>query len=351
MKNLKTILSMIIVGCCAFIPMMNVDATTVADIEYPGSNVTVDDLGGNNYKVTLTGDADEDFQVLDGQTVTLDLAGFTLTNYLHPDTQTGPCEAIKVNAGGILTILDSVGTGTVTNLSQSTYGPITNYGTLIIESGNFTTSTDTYAVRNEGINLTINGGVFKTNSKTTSLIGNIKYNELSADLPTMAINGGTFDSIQATVKNYENTAITIEAGNFTSQNAFALDNSGAATVTGGTFTSVNNSAIRHQIDSTNPASSSLKINNATLNSAADKTDFTIYDTAKGEDVTDDYNITTDGEGNLVLEELTPVTDVTEPTEEVSNEENPNTSDSILLFLGLTIVGFVGTAFTYKKLHN
>ena len=81
------------------------------------------------------------------------------------------------------------------------------------------------------------------------------------------------------------------------------------------------------------------------------TNFTIYDTAKGEDVTDDYNITTDGEGNLVLEELTPVTDVTEPTEEVSNEENPNTSDSILLFLGLTIVGFVGTAFTYKKLHN
>ena len=174
MKNLKTILSMIIVGCCAFIPMMNVEATTVDNVEYAGSNVTVDDLGENNYKVTLTGDADEDFEVLAGQTVTLDLAGFTLTNYLH-DNQTAPCEAIKVNEGGVLTIMDSVGTGTVTNVAQSTYGPITNYGTLIIESGNFTTSTDTYAVRNDGINLTINGGVFTTNSQTTSLIGNIKY--------------------------------------------------------------------------------------------------------------------------------------------------------------------------------
>ena len=350
MKNLKTILSMIIVGCCAFIPMMSVEATTVDNVEYAGSNVTVDDLGENNYKVTLTGDADEDFEVLAGQTVTLDLAGFTLTNYLH-DNQTAPCEAIKVNEGGVLTIMDSVGTGTVTNVAQSTYGPITNYGTLIIESGNFTTSTDTYAVRNDGINLTINGGVFTTNSQTTSLIGNIKYNELSADLPTMTINGGTFEAVRDAIKNNENTAITITNGTFTSQSAFALDNLGSATVTGGTFTSVENSAIRHQIDSTNPDFSSFNITNATLNSAVDKGDYAIYDKAVNEDVTDDYNITTDADGNLVLEELTPVTDVTEETEEVSNEENPETSDGILLFLGLTAVGIAGSVLTYRRLHN
>ena len=350
MKNLKTILSMIIVGCCAFIPMMSVEATTVDNVEYAGSNVTVDDLGENNYKVTLTGDADEDFEVLAGQTVTLDLAGFTLTNYLNDD-QKAPCEAIKVNEGGVLTIMDSVGTGTVTNVAQSTYGPITNYGTLIIESGNFTTSTDTYAVRNDGINLTINGGVFTTNSQTTSLIGNIKYNELSADLPTMTINGGTFEAVQDVIRNNENTAVTITGGTFTSQSAFALDNLGSATVTGGTFTSVENSAIRHQIDSTNPDFSSFNITNATLNSAVDKGDYAIYDKAVNEDVTDDYNITTDADGNLVLEELTPVTDVTEDKEEVSNEENPNTSDGVLLFLGLTIVGFAGTALAYRRLHN
>ena len=351
MKNLKTILSMIIVGCCVFIPMMNVEASTVDNVEYPGSNVTVDDLGENKYKVTLTGNADEDFEVLAGQTVTLDLAGFTLTNYLQ-DGQKAPCEAIKVDRGGVLTIIDSVGTGTVTNLVQSTYGPITNYGTLIIESGNFTTSTDTYVVRNEGINLTINGGIFTTNSQTTSLIGNIKYNENSADLPTMTINGGTFEAVQDTIRNNENTAVTITNGTFNSQKTFALDNLGTATVTGGTFTSVENSAIRHQIDSTNKDFSSLNITNATLNSATDKTDYAIYDRAVNKDVTDDYNVTTDDDGNLVLEELTPVTDVPETPEEVKNEvENPETSDGVLIFLSLTAIGFAGTALAFRRLHN
>lgn len=32
-------------------------------------------------------------------------------------------------------------------------------------------------------------------------------------------------------------------------------------------------------------------------------------------------------------------------------ENPNTSDGILLFLGLTVVGFAGVALTYRRLHN
>lgn len=39
---------------------------------------------------------------------------------------------------------------------------------------------------------------------------------------------------------------------------------------------------------------------------------------------------------------------TTPVEEV---ENPETSDGILLFLSLTIVGFAGVALTYKRLHN
>lgn len=40
-----------------------------------------------------------------------------------------------------------------------------------------------------------------------------------------------------------------------------------------------------------------------------------------------------------------------PTEEVKNEENPETSDGILLVLGLTVVGFAGTALAYRRLHN
>ena len=58
------------------------------------------------------------------------------------------------------------------------------------------------------------------------------------------------------------------------------------------------------------------------------------------------------------EDYTPNIEVTDPvepetpTDEVKNEEvNPETSDGILLFLGLTIVGFAGVALTYRRLHN
>ena len=46
-----------------------------------------------------------------------------------------------------------------------------------------------------------------------------------------------------------------------------------------------------------------------------------------------------------------ITDTNTPVEEVSTEENPETSDGIVLFLGLTIVGFAGVALTYRRLHN
>lgn len=58
------------------------------------------------------------------------------------------------------------------------------------------------------------------------------------------------------------------------------------------------------------------------------------------------------------EDYTPNIEVTDPVEpetpveEVKNEEvNPETSDGIALFLGLTIVGFAGVALTYRRLHN
>ena len=58
------------------------------------------------------------------------------------------------------------------------------------------------------------------------------------------------------------------------------------------------------------------------------------------------------------EDYTPNIEVTDPVEpetpaeEVKNEEvNPETSDGILLFLGLTVVCFAGTALAYRRLHN
>ena len=49
--------------------------------------------------------------------------------------------------------------------------------------------------------------------------------------------------------------------------------------------------------------------------------------------------------------VTPVEPET-PTEEVKEDvQNPETSDGIMLFLGLTVIGFAGVALTYRRLHN
>ena len=46
-----------------------------------------------------------------------------------------------------------------------------------------------------------------------------------------------------------------------------------------------------------------------------------------------------------------VVKATEEGTSTENVENPNTSDGVLLFLGLTIVGFAGVALAYRRLHN
>lgn len=50
-------------------------------------------------------------------------------------------------------------------------------------------------------------------------------------------------------------------------------------------------------------------------------------------------------------EQKPEEPTTPTTEEEDKTENPETSDGILLFITLAIVGFTGTAVTYKRLHS
>ena len=166
----------------------------------------------------------------------------------------------------------------------------------------------------------------------------------------MRISGGNFDAISNAVKNNDETVLYITGGEFTSQNAFALDNSGYATVTGGELTSVNNSAIRFQIDSTKDNESSLKINGATLNSKEGISDLTIYDNALDEDVTNDYNVNLDDQGNVVIEEKQEdVTTGVVTTTTQAVEENPNTADNIGLYAILALVGLGVVGITTKSL--
>lgn len=320
-------------------------AIYVDGIGYDGSNVASEQKEGVWY-LTLTGYADEDLIIRDGEKVVLDLAGNKMTNY------TLATEAIKIEKGGELTIKDSSGnnSGVVTHLAGSTYGPITNLGKLIIESGTFTTDQNFYVIRNEA-DMTIKGGVF-TSDTNTSLIGNIQYVDNTVT-PNLVIENGTFTATSNAVKNNENSVITINGGTFTSEKAFALDNSAKATINGGTFTSTQNSAIRQQIDSENPDATSLTIKNATLNSAEGKADYTIYDMAIDKDVTADYNVTTDENGNLITTKDDDEVIVTPSTDKESAEEvtNPKTSDNIVIYVIAMISAVLIAIVSIKRLRK
>ena len=313
-------------------------------IGYDGSNVKVE-KEEDVFKLTLTGNATQDLIVYDGETVILDLNGYKLTNYWYE------CEAIKVLKGGNLAITDSQGTGVVTHIDDSTYSVITNLGTLKIEGGNYETSKSFYVVRNEGA-MTINGGVFKSTSTDTSLIGNIQYEDKNVT-PNLTINDGTFTAISNVIRNNENSVVTIEGGELTSESAYALDNLATAEVNGGTLTSTNKTAIRYIVDSANINSTSLKVSdNATLASSTDQ-NLTIYDSNAGEDVTSDYTVTIGEDGTIILTNNNQenTNDENEPAkEETSNPETLDAAKVYFLFGICSIIGIISTVIYFKKHH-
>ena len=49
--------------------------------------------------------------------------------------------------------------------------------------------------------------------------------------------------------------------------------------------------------------------------------------------------------------VTPEEDITNTNNTVEEVENPETSDGVLIFLSLTVIGFAGTALAFRRLHN
>lgn len=203
-------------------------------IEYTGSNVTSTKQTDGSFLVELQGDANQDLVIRNGEVVTLDLNGHTLTNY------TPACSTIRIEKGGKLIILDNSGTGrgTVTQKSGSTYSNITNLGTLEVKGGNISTTLNQYALRNEGT-LTISGGTITGTSANTSVVGNI-LTENTADAK-IVVKGGTITGRTAAVVNYTGCEIKVENGNVESTGRTAIYMfGGKANVTGGTLSSKSN---------------------------------------------------------------------------------------------------------------
>ena len=192
--------------------------------------------------VTLLQNVTEDVTIAANQTVTLDLAGHTLTNK-SGDTITN---------NGTLTVTDSSAkkTGAIDNVTHGKAALKNEEGaTATLNGGTFKRSKETgtkdntfYTILNHG-DMTINDGttveLLLSDGKPagySSLIDNGYYSGKPANgkNATMVIDGGKFDGGKY-VKNDSYGEMTINGGTFTNGASNALFNCNNLTINGGTF--------------------------------------------------------------------------------------------------------------------
>lgn len=185
-------------------------------------------------------------------TVTIDLAGFKITNAEGKHT--------IVNNGN-LTISDTSAekNGTVDNISHARAALFNNpTGTVTLNGGTFDRSQENenspdnsgnnsfYTIRNYG-KMTINSGTtVRQKGHFSSMVTNGWYNVSNpsgqsepidtSSTPTLIINGGTFTGGLNTIKNDDKGVLIINDGNFSNVAQSVVQNHNITTIAGGTFT-------------------------------------------------------------------------------------------------------------------
>lgn len=201
-------------------------------------------------KVMLLDDVTEDVSIAFGKTVTLDLAGHTLTN------QSG--DTVTVAMGGNLTVVDS-GTGGAIDNKTNGRAAVFNNGCAVLEGGAYDRTAETgespevskgnswYTICNHG-EMTIKAGAsVKNKGSFSSMIENgyqsygsnnqrTGYIEgANAANPILTIEGGSFDGGLNAVKNDDGGKLAIKGGTFTNSTQATLLNWNEAAISGGTF--------------------------------------------------------------------------------------------------------------------
>lgn len=202
-------------------------------------------------EIVLTRNVTESVTIPAGKTVTLDLAGYTLTNVDGSHT-------ITVASGASLTITDSVGGGVVDNVTHARAALFNDVGgVVVLEGGTFNRSQENgtsaedaggnsfYTIQNYGTmtieeGTTVRQGSSSEGGKYSSLIENGWYTgsqNTSKSAATLTINGGSFIGGLNTIKNDDWGVLTINDGSFTNTAQAAVLNWNVATINGGTFKS------------------------------------------------------------------------------------------------------------------
>ena len=233
------------------------------------------DAAADGAVVTMLADTAEDITIAEGQDITLDLNGKTLTNESDH----------TITNSGTLTITDTVGGGTVDNITharaavynavgatanliEGTYTRSAEIGTSVDDSG----GNSFYVIQNFGTMV-----IGSENSTPT-----VCFPEDSGHFSSMIENGwydGTTNTEQV------NANLTINSGNFSGGiNTIKNDDYGELEITGGTFTNVTQAAVLNwnvtkisggtfEIDE----NASAVVLNGYLNDTMDKGQLTITD--------------------------------------------------------------------------
>lgn len=238
------------------------DSSHVAQVGETGYDTLQEAINaaGIDATVKLLSDVKEDVSIEKGQTITLDLNGYTLTNV----------EAHTIINQGILTVVDNSAEkdGTVDNITHAK-AAFYNYGTAYLKGGIFTRSLEAgtcepysgngnsfYTIKNSGelyieeettvtTRMEINSDGVMTGGYS-SLISN-GYNSqtdfddyvvkgMGQEFPELFINGGTISGGLNTIKNGNYGILSINGGELKNSVQNVLLNWNKATITGGTFT-------------------------------------------------------------------------------------------------------------------
>lgn len=198
----------------------------VGDIEYTTVQEAINNANGKT--VTLLKDVTESVTIAKDSTITLDLAGYTLTNKEGSHTVTNK---------GTLTI---TGNGTLDNVSHGK-GALVNNGTATLVNGTLTRSKEAgtdpktsggnswYVLDNNGGTFNMEGGKVLGTSGFSSAIRNLQA--------TFNMKDGEIVNGFIALKNDDNGIINMTGGIVTTENGTgsAIQNWGQLTMTGGTL--------------------------------------------------------------------------------------------------------------------
>lgn len=216
-------------------------AAAIADEDYAIMEIAAD------LEISLDADLEKNIVVAAGNTVTIDLNGFTLTN--------AAAEHTIVNRGS-LTVVDSsaAGGGTVDNVSDQR-AALLNYGTVLVEEGSFVRGESAvgnwYVIKNYGY-MTLGENeqsavTVTTSGDEASLIDNGYVSQTDKDeneqqitvaenfARTLIINGGNYSNGMNAVKNDSEGNLVINGGSFTNS-YYVKGSAGAVILTSGTST-------------------------------------------------------------------------------------------------------------------